>query len=340
LPVIGVLLAAGAIFQVARAQAQERHAATVTSVVDGDTLNAQVAGGPTLEVQFIGIDAPEPGECGGDEATEYLKELALGRNVTLVSDPTLEEFGSPGARPLFYVDRDDGRNVALEMVRAGWADIWFLSNFLRSSAYLSAAAEAERLRSGVWGRCGGDFHFTRADAVRQVRRSAVSFIRRYYRRLSNDQFRAAWAMLSRRVRRDFGPFASWKAGYRRSLGTTVAFARARLSGRRAVVRVRLVARDRDACNGRVGRQYFRVRWILAPQRGAWVALRAEARKSGGGVLAFPRRSVPGLTVVAEAVKAAEGVRAAQRAIARVFRRGRMWIAAAGPVTVRAMSTDQ
>jgi hypothetical protein len=26
-----------------------------------------------------------------------------------------------------YVDRDDGRDVGLEMVRAGWADIWFLS---------------------------------------------------------------------------------------------------------------------------------------------------------------------------------------------------------------------
>jgi len=44
--------------------------------------------------------------------------------------------------------------------------------------------------------------------------------------------------------------------------------------------------------------------------------------------------------VAEAVKAAEGVRAARQAIARVSRQGRMWIAAAGPVTVRAMSTDQ
>ena len=280
--VIGVLLGGGGVFEVAPARAQERYAATVTSVVDGDTLDAQVAGGSALEVQLIGIDAPEPGDCGGDEAAGHLKQLALGRTVTLVSDPTLEQFQSPGARQMFYVDRDDGRDVGLEMVRAGWADIWFLSDFERSSAYLSPAAEAERSGSGVWRRCGGDFHFNRADTLRQRRQSAISFIRRYYRRLSNDQFGAAWRMLSRRVRSALGPFASWKAGYRRSLGTTVAFARARLSGRRAVVRVRLRASDRDACTGRVVRQYFRVRWTLAPRRSAWVALRVEARKSGGG----------------------------------------------------------
>jgi endonuclease YncB( thermonuclease family) len=100
LHVIGVLLGAGAVFGVAPARAQERYAATVSPVVDGDTVNVQVAGGPALEVQLIGIDAPEPGDCGGDKATGHLKRLALGRDVTLVSASTLEEFQSPGAAPL------------------------------------------------------------------------------------------------------------------------------------------------------------------------------------------------------------------------------------------------
>jgi endonuclease YncB( thermonuclease family) len=280
--VMGVLLGAGAVFGVAPARAQERYAATVTSVVDGDTLNAQVAGGPALEVQLVGIDAPEPGDCGGNEATGHLKQLVLGRNVTLVSDPTLEQFESPGARPLFYVDRDDGRDLGLEMVRAGWADIWFLSDFERSSAYLSAVAEAERAQHGVWGRCGGDFYYNRADPLPVRRFSAVSFVGRYYRRLSEKQFLAAWGMLSRRVRREVGPFARWKAGYRRSLGTTVVASRARVSRRRAVVSARVRARDRDVCNGRVVRQYFRVRWTLAARRNSWVALRVQATKTGGG----------------------------------------------------------
>jgi endonuclease YncB( thermonuclease family) len=77
--VIGILLGAGAVFGVGPARAQQRFAATVASVVDGDTLNAQVAGGPALDVQLIGIDAPEPGDCGGAEAAGQLKQLALGR---------------------------------------------------------------------------------------------------------------------------------------------------------------------------------------------------------------------------------------------------------------------
>jgi endonuclease YncB( thermonuclease family) len=280
--IMGVLLGAGAAFGVAPARAQERYAASVTSVVDGDTLNAQVAGGPPLELQVIGIDAPESGDCGADQATGYLKQLALGRQVTLVSDPSLKGFESPGARSLFYVDRDDGRDLGLEMVRAGRADIWFLSDFVRSSAYLSAVAKAERAQRGVWGRCGGDFHYNRADPLPLRQFSALSFVGRYYRRLSEKQFLSAWGMLSRRVRRDLGPFARWKAGYRRSLGSTVVTSRARVSGRRAVVRIRVRARDRDVCNGRVVRQYFRVGWTLAAGRNSWVALKVQARKTGGG----------------------------------------------------------
>jgi endonuclease YncB( thermonuclease family) len=274
------LLVAGGL--AARAQAQDRFPATVTAVVDGDTVDAQVAGGPALEVQLIGIDAPEPDDCGGDEATGHLRQLALGRNVTLVSDPTLEQFESPGNRPLFYVDRDDGLDVGLEMLRAGWAEIWELSDFQRSSAYMATEQTAERFQQGAWIRCRGDFHFNRGEELRQRRRSALEFVRRYYRRISSNRFGAAWGMLSRRVRRDFGPFRSWKAGYRRSLRTTVPFARARLSGRRAVVSVRLRVRDRDACSDRVVQQRFRGKWTLAPRRDSWVGIKVRMRKTGGG----------------------------------------------------------
>jgi endonuclease YncB( thermonuclease family) len=86
-----VVVAGGMAGVVAPAQAQERFAATVTSVIDGDTVEAQVAGGPALRVRLIGIDTPERGECGTDQATAYMEQLAVGRHVTLVSDPTQEE---------------------------------------------------------------------------------------------------------------------------------------------------------------------------------------------------------------------------------------------------------
>jgi endonuclease YncB( thermonuclease family) len=264
------------------AAAQEVAPAVVTGVVDGGTVDAQLADGRALRVRLIGIDTPERGECGTDQATAYMEQLALGRNVTLVSDPTqgaTDRFG----RSLFYIDRDDGLDVGLEMVRSGWAEVFLVgSDFQRVSAYLDAEDEAARIDRGVWTRCDGDFHFSRADELRERRFSAVDFMGRYYRRVSNRQFQTAWGMLGRRVRRELGPFRRWKAGHRRSLGASVLSARARLSGRRAVVSIRLRARDRDACSGRIVHQYFRGRWILTPQRDSWIAVRVRMQKTRGG----------------------------------------------------------
>jgi endonuclease YncB( thermonuclease family) len=276
---MGVVVTAGV---AAPARAQERLAATVTSVVDGDTVRAQLAGGPSLEVQLIGIDTPELDGCGGVEATDYMKQVALGRNVTLVDDPTQPSVDQSG-RSLFYLDRDDGLDVGQEMLRAGWAQIFgFDSDFQRLPAYLAIRQTAERFPQGVFYLCSGRFHEKTGDESRQRRRSAIAFVRRYYRRISSNRFGAAWGMLSHRVRRDFGPFGSWKVGYRRSLRTTVPFARARMSGRRAVVSVRLRARDRDACSGRVVQQRFRGKWTLAPRRDSWVGVKVRMRKTGGG----------------------------------------------------------
>ena len=62
-------------------------------------------------MRLIGIDTPERGECGTDEATAYMEQLALGRTVNLVSDPTQDAVDRFG-RWLFYVDRDEGSTSA------------------------------------------------------------------------------------------------------------------------------------------------------------------------------------------------------------------------------------
>ena len=285
---VGVMSGVGALGLAPSVQAQERFPATVTSVVDGDTVNAQVVGGPALEVQLIGIDTPELDECGGAEATHYLRQITLGRTFTLVSDPTQPNVDQSG-RSLFYVDRDDGLDLGQEMLRAGWAQIFgFDSNFQRLPAYAATRQTGERFPRGVFDLCSGNFHKKTGDEARQRRRSAVAFVRRYYRRISNEGYELAWTMLSRRVRHDLGPFEGWKAGYRRSLGTTVTAARARLSHRRVVVSVRLLARDRDACSRRVVRQRIRGRWIVALRHGDWVAVKVRVRKTGGGRVRLAR----------------------------------------------------
>lgn len=86
------------------------------------------------------------------------------------------------------------------MVRAGWADVFvFDRDFQRLASYRVARSEARDFDDGVWGRCDGDFHRTRAEELRERRLSAVSFTRRYYRRVSNRQFATASAGVPFRV---------------------------------------------------------------------------------------------------------------------------------------------
>jgi endonuclease YncB( thermonuclease family) len=222
------------------AAAQESYPATVTRVVEGDIVDAQLATGPVLRVRLIGIDAPDPGDCGAASASAYLEQLVLGRAVTLVTDPSAGTVDDSG-HSLYYVDRDDALDAGLEMLRSGWARV-FGGGFQRVGQYRAAEREAAGLEAGVWDRCAGDFHHSRAEELRERRSSAVSFMRRYYRRVTNRQFAAAWGMLARPVRRDVGPFRAWRRGHRGSLGASVRSARARLSGRRAVVSIRLTGR--------------------------------------------------------------------------------------------------
>ena len=80
--------------QAAAAQAAAERAAatwTVTAVVDGDTVDVR-QGELTDRVRVIGIDTPERGECGYEQATDVLAGHVLRQDVVLV----------PGARD----DRD------------------------------------------------------------------------------------------------------------------------------------------------------------------------------------------------------------------------------------------
>lgn len=85
----------------------------VSRVVDGDTL--ELAGGQG--VRIVGVDTPERGECGYDEATAALERLVLGRRVRLtVSDEDRDRYG----RLLRYVDV--GRvDAGLRQIKAGLA---------------------------------------------------------------------------------------------------------------------------------------------------------------------------------------------------------------------------
>jgi endonuclease YncB( thermonuclease family) len=274
------------------AQAQSGTAATVSRVISGDTVEARLPDGNTTTVRLIGVDAPEPGapgvpvECGASEAAVALSDLVLGQQVVLTGDPgqpASDRFG----RALFYVDRADGIDVGLVMIRRGWATIYTdEGTFARLPQYESAENDAT---GGVWAKCDGEFHRSAA-AVR--REAAVAFVELYYDRISARRFLSAWGMLGERRKRQVRPFRQWRAGFAGSLGVSVISSKPSLRGRRAVVRVRLRSRDRDVCSHSVVRQYFRGKVTLASRGDSWRIIGFDIRKTRGKTPRTSRSQCP------------------------------------------------
>lgn len=91
---------------------------TVTHVVDGDTLDVRSPSGVEERVRLIGIDTPEQGECGYEEATAALAALVLDRPVRLVAgaQDDRDRYG----RLLRYVDAGT-TDAGLALIEEGFA---------------------------------------------------------------------------------------------------------------------------------------------------------------------------------------------------------------------------
>jgi micrococcal nuclease len=137
----------------------ETQEATVTEIVDGDTIHVDI-GGVEYRVRYIGIDAPEvahddnPGEWLGAEATQANAALVDGRLVILEKDVSdTDQFG----RLLRYVwlpgDTEvDWTLVQLELVDVGMADAKTYPPDTYWQLNLRAAeASARDYYLGIWG---------------------------------------------------------------------------------------------------------------------------------------------------------------------------------------------
>lgn len=101
----------------AEKEAAEKAAAeilTVVSIVDGDTVD--VSNG--ARIRIAGIDTPERGQCGYDEAGARMMELARDREAVLVKGgaDSIDRYG----RLTRYLDVD-GRDVGLTLIEEGLA---------------------------------------------------------------------------------------------------------------------------------------------------------------------------------------------------------------------------
>lgn len=117
--------------------------AIVSEVIDGDTIKLQNGD----RIRLLGINTPEMGQPHYDEATNRLKELIEGKNVTLEKD--VEDKDQYG-RLLRHIYVDD-TFVNLEMVREGYANIYIISpNIKYSNEFKKAEEEAKIAGRGVW----------------------------------------------------------------------------------------------------------------------------------------------------------------------------------------------
>lgn len=100
--------------------------ATVTNVVDGDTIDVVLDEGFEARIRFLGVNTPEtvdprrPVECFGAEASNYAKTILSGERVLLEADPQADERDRYG-RLLRNVFLADGTDVNALLVERGYA---------------------------------------------------------------------------------------------------------------------------------------------------------------------------------------------------------------------------
>jgi len=124
----------------------------VVRVTDDDTIKVD-NNGKTSIIRLVGIDAPEkskkkndPGQPFSQKSTKYLAGLVLNRSVEIRS------YGTDRYGRTLGVVYSDGKNVNLEMVQAGLAEVYRGSpaKGLDLNAYKNAEKEAREAGRGMW----------------------------------------------------------------------------------------------------------------------------------------------------------------------------------------------
>jgi micrococcal nuclease len=132
---------------------------TVTSVVDGDTVDVVGADGGRVRVRVLGIDTPETKDprkalqCWGPEASAYAEQTLLERRVSLYTDPTQSVRDKYGRLLAYVILSDAGTNYSVAAAAAGAARSYVYGAVPVTAAGPIAAAEqrARDARLGLWG---------------------------------------------------------------------------------------------------------------------------------------------------------------------------------------------
>ena len=120
--------------------------ATVVRVIDGDTIEVDI-GGRLYKIRYIGIDTPEIGRPGADEATAFNAQLVSGKTVYLEKDVSeTDRYG----RLLRYVWTDEGMVNAILVVN-GYAQVaTYPPDVKYQQDFLEFQRQAEEAGAGLW----------------------------------------------------------------------------------------------------------------------------------------------------------------------------------------------
>ena len=133
-----------------------RETGNVVWVSDGDTLRVRLRGGAEVSVRMLGIDTPERGRCGADDATANLRRLApVGSTVDLISDRTQAATDRYG-RLLRYVARRGGYgDLSFRQAWDGFTQPYVFGGtpVARHQEYVRAIRNARAHARGAWHDC-------------------------------------------------------------------------------------------------------------------------------------------------------------------------------------------
>lgn len=128
--------------------------ATVTRVVDGDTIVVEL-NGRIERVRLVGVDTPEtvhpqkPVERFGKEAAAFTKRLAEGKRVRLERDGQSANRDRYG-RLLRYAYLPDGKLLNAEIVSQGYGFAYVKYPFDRMEEFRRLEREAREAGRGLW----------------------------------------------------------------------------------------------------------------------------------------------------------------------------------------------
>jgi micrococcal nuclease len=112
---------------------EEKETSIVQRVIDGDTIVIL----NDTHVRLLGINTPETKEMYHDEAKSFLENLVLNKTITLeYGKDRKDKYG----RTLAYIFLD-GKNINLESVRNGFANVYILGDKMHETELRNAWKE-------------------------------------------------------------------------------------------------------------------------------------------------------------------------------------------------------